>query len=179
MTNETNNTTKRKSKVARWIIGGIFAMCALVNGFHYSSLFFLISAALMFPLSFIESYLQKMNVKTVVAIILSVVLFVTGTMTSPLSEPVDPSADETTQSITTTTEDTESNTEAETKKEEVTTEKQETTKAETETKVVMVWVSSTGSKYHSKSSCSGMKSPWQIPLEEAKQKGLTACGRCY
>lgn len=45
--------------------------------------------------------------------------------------------------------------------------------------VPMVWVSSTGSKYHSKSTCSGMNSPVQVTLEEAEAQGLEPCGRCY
>lgn len=53
---------------------------------------------------------------------------------------------------------------------------QETTQQEY---VPMVWVSSTGSKYHSKSTCSGMNSPVQIPLEDAQARGLEPCGKCY
>lgn len=43
----------------------------------------------------------------------------------------------------------------------------------------MVWVTETGSKYHSTSTCSGMKSPKQIPLETALAQGYTACKRCH
>lgn len=43
----------------------------------------------------------------------------------------------------------------------------------------MVWISQTGSKYHRKSSCSGMNDPWQVPISEAQSMGLTACKRCY
>ena len=42
----------------------------------------------------------------------------------------------------------------------------------------MVWVSRTGKCYHSKSSCSNMKDPWQIPLSEA-QKTKKPCKKCY
>lgn len=43
----------------------------------------------------------------------------------------------------------------------------------------MVWISNTGSKYHSKSGCSGMKDPQQVPISQAQSMGLTACKRCY
>ena len=42
-----------------------------------------------------------------------------------------------------------------------------------------VWVSGSGSKYHSKSDCSGMEGAKQITLEEAEKDGKTACKRCY
>lgn len=42
-----------------------------------------------------------------------------------------------------------------------------------------VWISQTGSKYHSDPSCSGMKSPSQISLAEAESRGYTPCKRCY
>lgn len=43
----------------------------------------------------------------------------------------------------------------------------------------MVWVSKTGSKYHSKSSCSNMKNPSQITKEEAIRRGLEPCSKCH
>lgn len=46
-------------------------------------------------------------------------------------------------------------------------------------RVEMVWVPSSGTKYHSKSTCSGMKSPKEIPLEDAIKEGYTACKRCH
>lgn len=44
---------------------------------------------------------------------------------------------------------------------------------------VMVWISTTGSKYHSRSSCSNMKNPSQVTLEQAQALGLTPCKKCY
>ena len=43
----------------------------------------------------------------------------------------------------------------------------------------MVWIPSTGTKYHSKSTCSGMNSPTQVPIEDAIKQGYTACKKCY
>ena len=42
-----------------------------------------------------------------------------------------------------------------------------------------VWVSGSGSKYHSKADCSGMENAKEITLEEAEKDGKTACKRCY
>lgn len=43
-----------------------------------------------------------------------------------------------------------------------------------------VWIPTHGGKkYHSKSSCSGMKDPEKVSLSTAKQRGFTACKKCY
>ena len=41
-----------------------------------------------------------------------------------------------------------------------------------------VWIQSTGSKYHSNSSCSGMKNLINVSLEEAKRLGYKPCSKC-
>ncbi len=51
--------------------------------------------------------------------------------------------------------------------------------AQTEKTSGTVWVSQSGSKYHSKSSCSGMKDPTQLSLSEAQSRGYTPCKRCH
>lgn len=50
--------------------------------------------------------------------------------------------------------------------EEVTTEEQ-------------VWIPSSGSKYHSNSSCSNMKNPRQVSKSEAESMGYSPCKRCH
>ncbi|MCF0105743.1 MAG: hypothetical protein HUJ53_03175, partial [Holdemanella sp.] len=42
----------------------------------------------------------------------------------------------------------------------------------------MVWISSTGKCYHSKSSCSRMKNAWQVSVTEAQSMGLRSCSKC-
>ena len=44
---------------------------------------------------------------------------------------------------------------------------------------IMVWIPETGSKYHSKSGCSGMKNPRQVTVSEAERMGYTPCKRCH
>lgn len=42
-----------------------------------------------------------------------------------------------------------------------------------------VYVSKSGSKYHSNPSCSNMKNPHSMTVEEAQNKGLEACKKCW
>ena len=44
---------------------------------------------------------------------------------------------------------------------------------------VMVWIPRTGERYHANSSCSNMKNPTQVTLEEAQSQGYTPCKKCY
>ena len=42
-----------------------------------------------------------------------------------------------------------------------------------------VWIPNSGTKYHSKPSCSGMKNPSKVTKEEAIQRGFEPCKKCY
>lgn len=42
----------------------------------------------------------------------------------------------------------------------------------------MVWIPRTGSKYHSKSTCSNMKNPRQVTISEAIRLGYEPCSKC-
>lgn len=70
-----------------------------------------------------------------------------------------------------TTEDTSNQT-------EVSESTQETSIPE-DTQVVLVWITKSGKKYHSKSNCGSMKEPYQIELSEAIFIGLEPCKNCY
>ena len=44
----------------------------------------------------------------------------------------------------------------------------------------MVWIPTNGGKkYHKDSTCSGMKNPRQVTIEEAQNRGFTPCKNCY
>ena len=43
----------------------------------------------------------------------------------------------------------------------------------------MVWIPSSGTKYHSHSGCSGMDGPRQVTISEAEAMGYEPCKRCY
>ena len=43
----------------------------------------------------------------------------------------------------------------------------------------MVWIPQTGKRYHRNKSCSGMKNPSEVTVEEAADFGFTPCGNCY
>ena len=44
---------------------------------------------------------------------------------------------------------------------------------------VMVWIPTSGSKYHSKAGCSNMKNPTQITKSQAEARGYEPCSRCH
>ena len=48
-----------------------------------------------------------------------------------------------------------------------------------EQKENMVWVPSTGKKYHRHSNCSGMKNPSYVSIDDAIARGYTPCKKCY
>ncbi len=184
--NEAPNTPKKKkSVIVRWIIGGFFTIFALINGFHYSSVFLLCAAFLMFPFPFMESFLQNRNIKTIVTIILSVILFFIGVTTSPPAETPNSNLNSTIQSSmqnnkhsysakpNSSSSSTNSNNSTSNN-----TTKPNNSSSNNE-KVQMVWIASSGNKYHTKSNCSNMKSPRQISLNDAKNQGYTACKRCH
>jgi competence protein ComEC len=43
----------------------------------------------------------------------------------------------------------------------------------------MVWIPNSGTKYHSKPSCSNMKNPTQVTKTQAEASGYTPCKKCY
>lgn len=43
----------------------------------------------------------------------------------------------------------------------------------------MVWIPKSGSKYHSRSSCSNMRNPGQVTLDEAIRRGYDSCSKCH
>ena len=42
-----------------------------------------------------------------------------------------------------------------------------------------VWIPKSGSKYHSRSSCSNMKDPTQVTKSQAEARGFTPCKKCW
>lgn len=185
--NSQNNPPKNQSpnngyKIARWIAGGFFAAFALVNGVHYSSIFLLCAAFLMFPFSFMDSFFQNQNIKTNIAIILSIVLFFVGVITAPPPESANSPSNGTTQTsandMPDSTKDKNDNSSKPDSSTSNTTSKPNNTTSNDEY-IEMVWVPSTGTKYHSKPTCCNMISPRQIPLEDAKNQGYAECKICH
>lgn len=50
---------------------------------------------------------------------------------------------------------------------------------ESDTNSATVWIPASGKKYHSKSTCSGMKNPTEVSRQEAEELGYEPCKRCY
>ena len=80
---------KKGSQIAQWVFTGLFGICALGNGFHWSSLFLLLAAVLMAPISAIRNWLKSIKIKNWLAITLAVVVFFVGMIGSPMSETPD------------------------------------------------------------------------------------------
>ena len=80
---------KKSSRIAQWVFTGLFGICALGNGFHWSSLFLLLAAVLMAPIPAIRNWLKSIRIKNGLAITLAVVVFFVGMMGSPMSETPD------------------------------------------------------------------------------------------
>ena len=74
---------KKSSRIAQWVFTGLFGICALGNGFHWSSLFLLLAAVLMAPIPAIRNWLKSIKIKNGLAITLAVVVFFVGMMGSP------------------------------------------------------------------------------------------------
>ena len=77
------------SKIAQWIFTGIFGICVLGNGFHWSSLFLLLATVLMAPIPAIRNWLKSIKIKNWLVITLALVVFFAGMMGSPMSEETD------------------------------------------------------------------------------------------
>lgn len=80
---------KKGSQIAQWVFTGLFGVCALGNGFHWSSLFLLLAAGLMAPIPAIRNWLKSIKIKNWLAITLAVVVFFVGMIGSPMSETPD------------------------------------------------------------------------------------------
>lgn len=118
----------------------------------------------------------------------------TGTTTVYLK---DNNADVTSKKIKVTVEDKKAITEAKKKAEEEKKRKAEEAKKKEQARIAaekkkaeeaakateeseeMVWVSNTGSKYHSNPNCSNMRNPIKETLSDAKSRGLSPCSKCY
>lgn len=82
---DANNKNKLLTGV-QWYHSVVFVLFVLVNGFHISSLFLLLSAILMMPIKPIRDFLASRKIKTWMIITLSVVLIFIGMVASPMAE---------------------------------------------------------------------------------------------
>lgn len=74
---------KKLLNVIQWIFGIAFAVFAVGNGLHWSSIFLLLAAILMLPIKPIRNFLSKFKIKGAISAVLAVVLFFVGVFTSP------------------------------------------------------------------------------------------------
>ena len=79
------------SIIAQWILGGIFALTSLVNGFHWTSILFVFAGVLVMPIPKIRELFNKLNtkdfqIKTWMIITVASLLFAVGSIFSPMVE---------------------------------------------------------------------------------------------
>ncbi|GEM_PF-238962 len=78
---------KKSGNIIQWIFGIIIALCAISNGFHYTSILIALSAVLLMPIPKIREFLNnKLKLKNGLIIALSVLLLFTGVGLSPVSK---------------------------------------------------------------------------------------------
>ena len=56
---------------------------------------------------------------------------------------------------------------------------EENTNTATTASGTMVWITAKGKRYHRSSSCSNMKNPYTVTLEQAQASGRTPCRKCW
>lgn len=82
----------KKRDIIFWILSGFCFMFALVNGWHYSTIFLILSAILLAPIPKIKAFLQeKLKLRNAIIYLLAVILFFTAALTSPLESNDDSS----------------------------------------------------------------------------------------
>ena len=211
-----NQNSQGFFSVARWVLGFVFILATLLDGFHYSKLILICAAFLILPIPFIKPFFEEQKANTVFVAVLSAVLFVVGIVTLPKPEAIEAYLEKAVQtsastenediiiniiksvtedSVTTAPESTTLEisgttiTESAEPESSVTTEPEVTTSASSDTeapeteahsdeKPDTVWVTASGSKYHIKQNCSNMRSPIEIPLEDAVNEGYEPCKKC-
>ena len=75
--------------VARWVLGFVFILATLLDGFHYSKLILICAAFLILPIPFVKPFFEEQKANTVFVAILSAVLFVVGILTLPKPEAIE------------------------------------------------------------------------------------------
>lgn len=179
---------------AKNIAFGVAAILLLSGVFVYfpswASLLFLVGAIIALPVKQVSGFLEGKGLSGGIKIAIIVALFLAGAIIAPekageaeppastptptTEQTAEPTPDPT-PSQTTTTTPTPTPTPAPTPA--TTPAPAPTPTAEPEEQ--KVWISSSGSRYHRKSNCSGMNNPSQVTIGEAEAMGLTPCGRCY
>lgn len=144
-----------------------------------------------------KKLLQQKNIKCIIILLLSVALFFTGILIFSLSESKK-SSENITQTTPSKNED-QNNAATKSDREPLLSDTSTTTTDSSTTQIYnsisnntenatldndkeeiqMVWIPVSGTKYHSKSSCSNMKSPKYISLAEAQKQGYSACKKCH
>lgn len=186
---------RKNNQILMWILTAIFAILFLSYLPSFASVLALVVAVLLAPIKkwqrFLRGFVNK-RFKNIVATVLAVLTILAapsgetteqempiGEMSATVEEVESPTNEDVYVTAETDEITTASTTAPTTMPTTAPAAVPTTQTTEGEKEEVMVWVSKSGSKYHSKSSCSNMKNPSQISLDTAKSRGLGACSKCY
>lgn len=170
-----------------WILSIFLLLGAIVYFPSVSSILFVIGALLSFPINPLRKYIDSIGIRGRTKGIIIAILFIVGAIIAPTQIKERNQTSITTAipseailTETPTLEATPTSTPEAIPDPTPENTPQPTEEAiETEPQEQMVWISNSGSRYHRRSTCSGMDDPWQVTISEAQSMGLTACGRCW
>lgn len=77
---------KKTGSIIQWILTGFLALCVLINGFHWSSLLFIIAGVTFMPIPAIYEAFKKIKLKKGFVIALAAIVMLVGMLNSPLGE---------------------------------------------------------------------------------------------
>lgn len=169
-----------------WIVSVFLVLCTIVYFPSWACILFLVGAVIALPVQPLREFLHSKGVRGVLKGVLILALFLGGAMIEPTDntpEPAEPvetvivtpsQIPEPTPTVEPTPTPTPTPIPTPTPTPTPTPEP-----TQEEVSEPMVWISQTGSRYHSDPDCSGMDTPRQVTLTEAQNMGLTPCGRCY
>lgn len=142
--------------IGGWLLVAAFAMLALTYMPSITSILALLAAALVAPIPKWQEFLSRFisgPIKIIAVVALIVVALILAPSGSAAEDASDPAA---TPAVT-----------------------QDATTGTAQDGQTIVYVTKSGSKYHSTETCSSMKDPLTLTLEEAKDKGYEPCSRCH
>lgn len=162
---------KSTATIVQWIIGALFLTFVFVYELHWTSLLMLCAGVLMLPIPPIRHFLQKFYIKNWIAIMLSAILTCIAILNTPTTD---------TNQVTPSVSSSFSNDRAHGVSISNNFPSSDSSVFFPENSgVIIVWISTSGNKYHRKSTCSNMQHPQKIDKEQAVAKGYTDCKKCY
>lgn len=140
--------------IGGWLLVALFALFALNYLPSIASILAILAAVIVAPIPAWQAFLGRF-IGGPVKIIAVIVLMVAALILAPSGSAAEEDASDATPAVT-----------------------EEATSGTAQSGDI-VYVTKSGSKYHSKETCSSMKEPLEMTLSEAEEEGYEPCGRCH